>query len=151
MTTASMLNQIDAALANLCACGCGAPLPLGGLSAWFAGQDCQQRWRQAQTTNPGGVLGRADAGLEAVQAGRVSPDGKVHAGLCATGGTCCAASLTMAEVITRLSDDGSGDPAILAYNGIYPWELCRRCFPAHVHEAVARHHLGNAGNGGASR
>lgn len=43
-----ILDQIDAAIDQQCACGCGAKLRTGGPSAWFAGEGCQERWRYDQ-------------------------------------------------------------------------------------------------------
>jgi hypothetical protein len=40
-----ILDQIDAAIDQRCTCGCGAKLRPNGPSAYFAGEDCQQRWR----------------------------------------------------------------------------------------------------------
>lgn len=40
-----ILDQIDAAIDQQCACGCGAKLRPNGPSAWFAGEGCQERWR----------------------------------------------------------------------------------------------------------
>lgn len=47
-----LLDRIDSTFDNLCACGCGQPVPADSLSAWFAGPDCQQRWHRAQTRDP---------------------------------------------------------------------------------------------------
>lgn len=55
------LHAIDAAVDQLCACGCGRQLDAAGPSAYFAGPECQQRWHEAQTTNPREVLNRHDA------------------------------------------------------------------------------------------
>jgi hypothetical protein len=56
-----ILDQIDAVTADLCACGCATPLPTGGLSAWFAGPDCQQRWHASRTDDPHTVMDARDA------------------------------------------------------------------------------------------
>ncbi|RKR92806.1 hypothetical protein BDK92_7288 [Micromonospora pisi] len=46
------LDQIDAAINNLCACGCGRPLSPDGESAYFRSANCQARWHNAQAHNP---------------------------------------------------------------------------------------------------
>jgi hypothetical protein len=56
-----ILAAIDAATANLCACGCQQPLPQDGPSAYFAGPDCQRRWNETQTERPHDVYLRVDA------------------------------------------------------------------------------------------
>lgn len=40
-----ILQTIDAATGDLCACGCGQPLDADGPSAWWATEDCQRRWQ----------------------------------------------------------------------------------------------------------
>lgn len=55
-----ILDQIDAATAGLCACGCTRSIPADGLSAWFASQDCQHRWHQRNATEPHEVYNRDD-------------------------------------------------------------------------------------------
>ena len=40
----------------VCACGCGAVLDPGGVSLWFAGRECQQRWQWLQADRPEEVL-----------------------------------------------------------------------------------------------
>lgn len=58
--TTDILAAIDAATEQRCACGCGQPLPAGGLSAWFASQDCQHQWHQRNATDPHEVYDRDD-------------------------------------------------------------------------------------------
>jgi hypothetical protein len=43
-----ILDQIDAAVEERCACGCGTQLSPAGPSAYFASEGCQQRWRYRQ-------------------------------------------------------------------------------------------------------
>ncbi|HLL68998.1 MAG TPA: hypothetical protein VK453_25285 [Micromonosporaceae bacterium] len=47
--TDDILATIDVATEERCACGCGKPIPAGGLSAWFAAEDCQRRWHGRRT------------------------------------------------------------------------------------------------------
>jgi hypothetical protein len=68
-----ILTAIDAATESLCACGCGQQLDPDGPSAWFAGQDCQRRWGDAQSTKPHEIYTRpephwSDAELDAMGA-----------------------------------------------------------------------------------
>lgn len=56
-----VLDRIDDALAERCACGCGRPLSPTGPSAWFATDQCQWRWHGARATGPDDVYGRPDA------------------------------------------------------------------------------------------
>jgi hypothetical protein len=56
-----VLDRIDAAVDELCACGCRKQVPADGASAYFASPDCQQRWHSAQTTDPQDVYRRDDA------------------------------------------------------------------------------------------
>lgn len=56
-----ILARIDAAVEQLCACGCSRPVPPDGASAYFASQGCQHRWHSAQTTDPDDVYRRPDA------------------------------------------------------------------------------------------
>ena len=55
-----ILDLIDNATQNLCACGCGTRLPADGPSAWFASQDCQKLWSDSQATKPHEVYGRPE-------------------------------------------------------------------------------------------
>lgn len=57
----STLDAIDAAVEQLCACGCGIKLDPAGDSMWFAGPACQARFHARDTTNPGEVWNRIDA------------------------------------------------------------------------------------------
>jgi phosphatidylserine/phosphatidylglycerophosphate/cardiolipin synthase-like enzyme len=43
-----ILDQIDAAVEERCACGCGSQLSPTGPSAYYASETCQQRWRYQQ-------------------------------------------------------------------------------------------------------
>ncbi len=56
-----ILDRIDAAVAEQCACGCGITLRPDGPSGWFATQDCQRRWADQNVHDPGDVYRRADA------------------------------------------------------------------------------------------
>lgn len=56
-----ILAAIDAAVDNLCACGCRRRLNPDGPSAWFATQYCQHVWSQANATDPEQVYERPDA------------------------------------------------------------------------------------------
>jgi hypothetical protein len=60
-TVADVLDQIDAALAQRCACGCDRPLDPDGPSAWFATADCQWTWQNSRATHPNDVYNRPDA------------------------------------------------------------------------------------------
>lgn len=59
--TGDVVARMDAAIANVCACGCGRALRPDGPSAWFAGPDCQHRWAQTNAADPGDVYRRPDA------------------------------------------------------------------------------------------
>lgn len=56
-----ILDRIDAAVDELCACGCGKPVPPDGASAYFASPECQRRWHSAQATDADAVYRRPDA------------------------------------------------------------------------------------------
>jgi hypothetical protein len=75
---ADILDLIDNATQNLCACGCATKLAPDGPSAWFASQDCQRRWGDSHATNPGDVYDRDDAGdgwmYDAMVVGAEYPD-----------------------------------------------------------------------------
>lgn len=58
-----IIDQIDAAVAERCACGCNTALAPDGPSGWFATQGCQHRWAQRHATDPDDVYGRADAAM----------------------------------------------------------------------------------------
>jgi hypothetical protein len=45
-----ILVTIDAAIAELCACGCRRPLDPNGPSAWWATEGCQARWQGGAPT-----------------------------------------------------------------------------------------------------
>jgi len=47
-----VLDTIDSTLEGRCACGCDQKLDPDGASSWFAGQDCQMRYLQAQAIRP---------------------------------------------------------------------------------------------------
>lgn len=66
-----ILDQIDAAVQELCACGCGSLLSPDGPSAYFASQSCQDVWHAAQATDPQEVYRAPDAALV-----RVGADGE---------------------------------------------------------------------------
>lgn len=78
--TADILDAIDAATEQRCACGCGRPLPADGLSAWFASQDCQHQWHQRHATEPDDVYDRDDyEGYDAPAPVRTpSPSGRLR-------------------------------------------------------------------------
>lgn len=77
--TTDILAAIDAATEQLCACGCDRPLPAGGLSAWFASQDCQHRWHQRNAADPHEVYERDDYdGYQDSTPVRASPSGRLH-------------------------------------------------------------------------
>lgn len=59
-TSGNILEQIDATITELCACGCGKKLEAGGPSAWFATQDCQAIWAAARADDPDAVHGDCD-------------------------------------------------------------------------------------------
>lgn len=59
--TPDALADIDAAVEERCACGCGEPLPADGPSAWFVDATHQQRFHAARATNPAEVWSRPDA------------------------------------------------------------------------------------------
>lgn len=42
-------EQIDAAIAGLCSCGCGQPITDRSPSAWFAGEACAERWHGSRS------------------------------------------------------------------------------------------------------
>ncbi len=48
-----ILDRIDAATAELCACGCSRPLDPDGPSGWWATELCQQIWQRGDRMNPG--------------------------------------------------------------------------------------------------
>lgn len=56
-----ILDLIDNATEQRCACGCRAALDPDGPSAWFASQECQRRWGDARATDPQDVYDRPDA------------------------------------------------------------------------------------------
>jgi hypothetical protein len=56
-----ILERIDAAVAELCACGCGRTLDPDGPSAYYATPECQRRWAGAHATDPDDVYTRPDA------------------------------------------------------------------------------------------
>jgi hypothetical protein len=58
---ADILDTIDAAVQELCACGCRQPLTPDGPSAFYASPECQRRFMEAQTTDPHDVYRRDDA------------------------------------------------------------------------------------------
>lgn len=66
----STLDRIDATLANLCACGCGASLDHSP-SAWYATEDCQRRHLSVKATDAYEVYARPDAGAVEVWRGRI--------------------------------------------------------------------------------
>jgi hypothetical protein len=57
----SILDRIDDAVNQRCACGCGATLDPNGPSQWFASPDCQRIYSERQTTDPYDVYNRPDA------------------------------------------------------------------------------------------
>lgn len=59
-----IINTIDAAVSEICACGCGLPLPADGPSAWFLDDSCQRRWHEARTTDPHRVRGSTDVAAD---------------------------------------------------------------------------------------
>jgi hypothetical protein len=63
-----ILDQIDAAVDERCACGCGRHLPPDGPSAYFATPECQARWHNGQATDPLDVYRRPDAAVAYVAA-----------------------------------------------------------------------------------
>jgi hypothetical protein len=56
-----IIDSIDATLAERCACGCDRPIDPSGVSAWFAGPDCQWRYHNDRATDPHDVYRRPDA------------------------------------------------------------------------------------------
>jgi hypothetical protein len=44
VTTEQVLERIDAAVEGVCACGCRRPITDGSPSAWFASEECADRW-----------------------------------------------------------------------------------------------------------
>lgn len=62
-TSGDILDRIDDAIEERCACGCGRPLPADGPSGFFATQECQARWHAAQATSPDDVYERDDAAV----------------------------------------------------------------------------------------
>jgi hypothetical protein len=68
-----ILDRIDAATADLCACGCNQPLDPHGASGWFAEQACQQRWNEQHATNPHDVYRRNDPAYATRTAARWVP------------------------------------------------------------------------------
>lgn len=60
---ADILALIDAAVDNLCACGCGEPLRPDGPSQWYAYEDCQRIHMGRTATNPHEVYQRPDADM----------------------------------------------------------------------------------------
>lgn len=58
--TGDVLDQVDAAVAGDCACGCGIPIDDDSPSAYFANQGCQWRWSQQLAADPGDVYRRRD-------------------------------------------------------------------------------------------
>jgi hypothetical protein len=56
-----ILAAIDAAVDQLCACGCGRRLDPDGPSGYFASQACQRGWHSAQATDAQAVYRRPDA------------------------------------------------------------------------------------------
>jgi hypothetical protein len=56
-----ILDRIDAAVDELCACGCGRQVPPDGASAYFATPECQRNWHSAQATDADAVYRRPDA------------------------------------------------------------------------------------------
>lgn len=65
-----IVEQIDAAVEQLCACGCRRRLDPDGPSAYFHSPSCQRRWNERLTDDPDDVYRRADAAL--VHVGRDS-------------------------------------------------------------------------------
>lgn len=55
-----ILDTIDAATEQRCACGCGQHLDPAGPSGWFATQDCQHEWAQQHAAGPRDVYRRPD-------------------------------------------------------------------------------------------
>jgi hypothetical protein len=75
-----ILSSIDAAVGNLCACGCDQPLDPNGASAWYATPECQRSFLERQTTDPHDVYNRPDAaeayvGVDHMQVPLSDPDG----------------------------------------------------------------------------
>jgi hypothetical protein len=60
-TSGDILDRIDDAIEERCACGCGQPLHRDGPSGFFASQQCQARWHAGQATDPDDVYERDDA------------------------------------------------------------------------------------------
>jgi hypothetical protein len=56
-----ILDRIDAAIEERCACGCSRPLHPNGPSGFFASQDCQARWHARLASDPHDVYERDDA------------------------------------------------------------------------------------------
>jgi len=56
-----VLDRIDAAVDEQCACGCRKQIPPDGASAYFASPECQRRWHSAQATDADAVYRRPDA------------------------------------------------------------------------------------------
>ncbi len=56
-----VLDRIDAAVGELCACGCRIRIPADGASAYFATAACQRRWHSARATDAQDVYRRPDA------------------------------------------------------------------------------------------
>lgn len=56
-----ILDRIDAAVAEQCACGCGQALDPNGPSGWFATHACQWRWANQNVTDPADVYRQPDA------------------------------------------------------------------------------------------
>lgn len=62
--TGDVVARMDAAIDQVCACGCRLALGPDGPSAWFATQDCQRRWtEQNHADDPHDVYARYDAHL----------------------------------------------------------------------------------------
>lgn len=62
-TRRDILEQIDAAVQERCACGCGAEITDASPSAYYATQTCQSRWMNQQATDPREVYERPDAAM----------------------------------------------------------------------------------------
>lgn len=58
-----VLDRIDAAVNQQCACGCRTPIGDASPSAYFASAACQSRWANRQATDPQDVYQRPDAAM----------------------------------------------------------------------------------------
>ncbi len=84
-----VLDRIDAAVGELCACGCRIRIPPDGASAYFANATCQRRWHSARATDAQDVYRRPDAAThnpnDAAQVPLNEPQGHNLGGFIAAG------------------------------------------------------------------